>query len=150
MTKLTTTFAALALLLTSFSPAMHAQSASSDVAGTWYFFLTLDGQPACQCIEITKFSPDGTLNGPANDHFSGDYIGIWTQTGFHAVSASLVQNNINPDGTAGGLYITKFTMTIGTGGDQASGTGTVQLVDNTGAVQFSDTYSFKGTKLKLP
>lgn len=109
----------------------------------------MTANPYAKCIKITKFSPDGTLSGPANDHFSGDYLGIWTQTGYHSISATLVQNNTNPDGTAGGLYIVNFTMTIGTS-DQASGTGTIQLLNNAGAVQFSGTYSFKGTRLRLP
>lgn len=151
MTKLVTAFAALALLFTSVAPAVQAQTVGSqDVVGTWYFFLTLDGQPPCQCVEITKFSPDGTLSGPANDHFSGDVAGIWNQPGYHSIAGSLVQNNINADGTAGGLYIIKFTMAIGPSGDQATGTGTTQLVDNTGTVQFSGTFTLKGTKLKLP
>jgi hypothetical protein len=151
MIKFAAAFAALTLLFTSVAPTVHAQNlGSQDVVGTWYFFLNLDGQPACQCIEITKFSPDGTLSSPANDHFSGAAAGIWNQPGYHSIAGSLVQNNINADGTAGGLYIIKFTMAIGPSGDQATGTGTTQLVDNTGTVQFSGTFTLKGTKLKLP
>lgn len=49
MKKLTLSFAGLALLLTSLAPATQAQNVGSpDVVGTWYFFLTLDGQPVCQ------------------------------------------------------------------------------------------------------
>jgi len=148
MTKLSIVFAA-ALMLTSVAPAVHAQNIGfQDAVGVWYFGIVLDGQPACQCIEITKFSADGTLSGPANDHFSGDYIGVWSENTRYSISATLAQNNINADGTAGGVYITKFTMNIDPSGTQASGTGTIQLLDNTGKVQFSDTYSFKGTKLK--
>jgi hypothetical protein len=151
MIRLATGLATLALLTTSFTPSATAQTLGpADAGGTWYFFVALDGQPPCQCVEITRFNTNGTITDAANDHFSGPFWGIWTQTAYHQISVTGVQNNINADGTAGGVYLTTFTMTISPAGDQASGTGTLQLLDNTGAVTFSDTFSFKGNKLKIP
>jgi hypothetical protein len=149
--KLATCLGGLIMLAASFVPAAKAQSfGPQDGGGIWYFTLTIAGQPACQCIEITKFNADGTLVGPANDHFSGDEYGVWTRTAYHQIAVALVQNTINADGTAGGVYLVKFKLTLNETGDHGSGSGTVALIDNTGASTYDGTFTLTGVQLKAP
>ena len=153
MKKLLSLFAAplLALLvMTTLSPAIQAQSfGSQEAVGTWTFYIKIAGAPPCQCIQLSAFRADGTLDGPANDHFSGAALGLWKKTGFRDITFSFVQNNINADGSAGGVYVIKGVMTLNPTGDQSSGNSTFQLIDNSGKVLFAGTATFTATKLKL-
>ena len=153
MNILRTTFLAAALLL---SPTFVSAQISSQpsiinnnsIVGVWYFNITIDGVPECQCIQIDTFHADGTFDGPANDHLSGDQRGTWTARGSDGeFRFTILQNNINKDGTAAGLYIIKCTMTL-TGADSATGKFTFQVLNNAGTVLFPGTGSFKATRIR--
>jgi len=150
MKRLVFTLAALILLAATFVPVYAQSFGSQDVVGTWTFFVKIDGAPPCQCIQVARFRADGTIDGPGNDHFSGSVLGEWKKTGFNTVAFAFVQNNINADGSAGGVYVIRSTMNLNPTADLASGTSTFQVLDNSGAVTFSGTASFTGTKLKVP
>lgn len=121
---------------------------NNSIPGLWYFNVTIDGLPPCQCITILTIHQDGTLEGPTSDHFSGDVRGVWTARGYDGeFRFTMLQSNINADGSAGGLYVIKNTMTL-TGTDAATGKFTFQILSNSGAVQFSGTGSFKATRVR--
>jgi hypothetical protein len=61
----------------------------------------------------------------------------------------ILQNAMNDDGTAAGLYVIKGTMTPNAAGDSGSGTSSFQLLGNDGKVMASGTATFTATKLKL-
>ena len=150
MKKLFSTLAALLLMTTTLVPAGHAQSGGPfQTVGTWTFFIKIDGAPPCQCIQLARFRTDGTIDGPANDHFSSASLGEWRQFGSGDVRFAFVQNAINPDGTGGGVYVVRGRMTVNATGDQGTGTSTFQVLDVNGKVSFSGTATFTGTKLKL-
>ena len=148
MNKLFSITAALLLFAAAFLPTAQAQS-PGDITGTWTFFITLNGAPPCECIQIARLRADGTLDGPANDRLSGAAYGTWKRTSATDVKFAFVQNNINADGTAGGEYVIRGTMALNSEGDSGNGTSSFQLVDNSGKVQFSGTAIFRATKLKL-
>jgi hypothetical protein len=128
----------------------HAQSfGAQDGVGTWTFFVHIDGAPPCQCIQIARFNADGSVIAPANDHFTGAGVGEWQKTGFNTISFAILQNNINAEGSAGGVYVIRGVMTLNPTSDKASGTSTFQILDNSGAVQASGTATFTASKLKI-
>jgi hypothetical protein len=127
-----------------------AQVYSVDPAiGTWTFYVSINGAPPCQCIQLSRFRADGTLDGPGNDQFSGQALGEWKRSTFRDISFAFVQNSFNPDGTAGGVYTIRGTMTLNSSGDSATGTSSFTLVDNSGKVLATGTATFKATRLKL-
>lgn len=88
------------------------------------------------------------MEGPANDHLSGDQRGTWTARWSDGeFRFTILQNNINADGTAGGLYVIKNTMTM-TGTDSGTGKFTFQILNNAGAVVLAGTGSFKATRVR--
>jgi hypothetical protein len=150
MKKMFLTAAAFLLAALSFQPTLAAQSfGNQDAVGTWTFFVTIAGAPPCQCIQLAQFYSDGSLIGPANDHFSGEGLGQWKKSGYNQVTFTILQNTFNPDGSAGGLYIIKGVMTLNPAVDGGSGTSSYQLIDNSGVVLASGTATFRATKLKL-
>lgn len=139
--------AALMLLALLTAPAMMAQGNSPyNAEGTWIFHVHIDGAPPCECIQMLTFYSDGHLDGPGNDQFSGQVRGQWVRTGTGHAAMTFAQNNFNPDGSAGGVWVIKATMDIDQSGN-ATGLSTSQLLDNSGAVTFSATASFTGTKI---
>ena len=148
MNKLFSIIAALLLSAVTLLPTAQAQT-QGDITGTWTFFVTINGAPPCQCIQIARLRADGTLEGPANDHLSGAAVGIWKRTNPSDVKFAFVQNSINADGTAGGEFVVRGSMTLNADGDTGTGTSTFQLIDNAGKVQFIGTATFKATRLKL-
>ncbi len=147
------TFLAAALLLspTFVNAQISAQPSifnNNSIVGLWYFNITIEGIPPCQCIQIGTFHADGSMEGPTNDHLSGDQRGTWTARGSDGeFRFTILQNNINPDGTAAGLFVIKCTMTL-TGPDSGTGKFTFQLLNNAGAVVFPGTGSFKATRVR--
>jgi hypothetical protein len=142
--------AAVALLLTSTTPKAHAEnSPAQKVAGTWTFFVTIPGGPPCQCIQIARLHPDGSFDGPANDRLSGEALGIWKQTGAQEITFALVQNNINPDGSAAGEYSIHAKLTLNAASDHGTGSGTLQLLDKGGKVTSTNNFTLTAEKLKL-
>ena len=147
------TFLAATLLLspTFVSAQISAQPSiinNNSIVGLWYFNVTIDGLPSSQCIQVGMFHADGTMEGPANDHLSGDQRGTWTARGSDGeFRFTILQNNINADGTAGGLYVIKNTMTM-SGTDSGTGKFTFQILNNAGAVVFAGTGSFKATRVR--
>ncbi len=143
------TFLAATLLLspTFVSAQISAQPSiinNNSIVGLWYFNVTIDGLPSCQCIQVDTFHADGTMEGPANDHLSGDQRGTWTARGSDGeFRFTILQNNINADG----LYVIKNTMTM-TGTDSGTGKFTFQILNNAGAVVFAGTGSFKATRVR--
>ncbi len=131
------------------APLAQAQEFGPDRAlvGTWYLFITIDGAPPCQCIQIDTFRSDGTLEGPSSDHQSGEQRGVWARTADGRYTYTILQNNINADGTPGGLFVIKVTMSV-TAADTASGKFTFQVLGNGGAVQFSGTGSLTGKRIR--
>lgn len=127
------------------NPPAQAQGTSS-VEGTWYFNISIDGAPTCQCIQIANFFADGRIEGPGSDRLSGDVRGRWTLIAPGQASISMVQNNFNPDGTAGGMWIYKGTFNF-TGAGKGQGTVVFQLVDNSGAQMLAGTSTFKATQV---
>ncbi|MBY0505910.1 MAG: hypothetical protein K2X03_18480 [Bryobacteraceae bacterium] len=117
------------------------------LVGTWYLFITIDGAPPCQCIQIDTFRADGTLEGPASDRLSGEQRGVWARTADGRYTYTILQNNINADGTPGGLYVIKTSMTL-TGADAATGKFTFQVLSNGGTVQFSGTGSLTAKRIR--
>lgn len=148
MKKLISIAAALLLCTAAFLPTAQAQG-TVDITGTWTFFVTINGAPPCQCIQIARLRADGTLDGAGNDRFSGTVFGTWKRTGANDARFAFVQNNINEDGSAGGEYVIRGSMSVNADGDSATGTSTFQLIDNNGKVQVSGTATFRATKLKL-
>jgi hypothetical protein len=147
MKKLFLTLAAT-LLMTTLAPAGLSQGFNSqDAIGTWTYFITVAGAPPCQCIQLARLRADGTADGPANDRFSGAMLGEWKKTGFREVTFTFLQNNINADGSAGGLSVIKGTMNISAEGDKATGTSKFQLLDANGKSMFDGTATFTATKL---
>lgn len=140
-------FMAALLALATLSTVPAFGQVKQPIEGTWIVYVTVDGLPPCQCVAIETFKADGNIEGPANDHFSGEIRGVWTRTGDTAYAFTLVQNNINPDGSAGGIYLIKNTATIVTA-DAMSGKFTFQIVGNNGVVVFNGTGTFTGTKVK--
>ena len=142
--------ATLALLLTAFAGLSHAQSFSShDSEGIWTFFVTFSGAPPCQCIELGTLHSDGTYAGPGNDHFSGPVLGLWKQTGFREITFSLLENNFNQDGTAGGVYVIKFVLTLNQSSTQGAGSGVAQIINNDGTAGPPVNFTIKATKLTI-
>src|SRR5690242_17705178 len=80
MKKLLTTVAALLLFTFVSAQGAHAQSPFT-TAGTWTFFVKINGAPPCQCIQLGNLKPDGTIEVPANDNFTGNGFGLWKQIG---------------------------------------------------------------------
>jgi len=153
MKKLFLTLAAGLLMLMAFQPSASAQSyqafGAQEILGTWTFFVTIDGAPTCQCIVIARLRADGTMDGPGNDQLSSAALGEWERTAYRQLKFALLQNNINPDGTAGGETVIRGTMNLNGTADAGTGTSTFQLLDVTGAVVSSGTATFQATKLKL-
>lgn len=142
--------AAFALLVTSATPKAHADnSPAQKIAGTWTFFVTIPGGPPCQCIQIGRLNADGTFDGPANDRLSGNALGIWKQTGAQEVAFAIVQNNINPDGSAAGEYSIHAKLTLNAASDHGTGSGTMQLLDKAGKVTSTSPFTLTAEKLKL-
>lgn len=138
------------LLIASLAPSVHAQTSNADAAsGIWTFFIKLDGAPPCQCVQIAHLRPDGTIDGPANDHFTGAGLGAWRRTGDRTISIVIAQNNINQDGSTGGVYLIRGSMTLDGPGEQASGITSVQILDSDAKPIFSGTASFKAMRLKV-
>ena len=125
-----------------------AAAPAPDITGTWVLNLTIDGAPPCQCIEITTFRQDGRLEGPANDHFTGDARGVWAKASPAHVQFRVVQNNINPDGSAGGLYDIACRFTFD-GADAGHGTCDGSLVDNVGTTLGTFTSTFTGKRVRI-
>ena len=148
MKKQLTTLAALLLFTLVSANVGHAQGPFTTV-GTWTFFVKINGAPPCQCIQIAQLRADGTIEAPANDHFTGAGLGQWRQVGQGDVHFVILENAINEDGSAGGLYVIKGTMTPNSAGDGGSGTSTFQILDNSGKAILSGTATFTATKLKL-
>ena len=135
-------------LMTIAAPAGSAQSFNpQDAIGTWTFYVKIAGAPPCQCIQLARFRADGTADGPANDHFSGAMLGEWKKTGFREATFTFLQNNIDKDGNAAGLYVIKGVMTLSDDGTKSTGTSKFQAVDSTGAVMFTGSATFTATKL---
>jgi len=149
MKKLFTTMAAALLFTLSGATALHAQGSPFTTTGAWTFFVKIDGAPPCQCIQIANLKADGSIDAPANDHFTGAGLGRWNQIGSGDVKFVILQNAINEDGTAGGLYVIKGSMTLNAAGDGGSGKASFQILDNSGKAVVSGTATFTGTKLKL-
>jgi hypothetical protein len=147
MKNLLLTFAALVLSTPAVLPAQTFNT--QDAVGTWSFFVTINGAPPCQCIQIGRMNADGTIDAPGNDQFTGQGFGQWKKTGYRDISFTILQNAFNPDGTAGGLSVIKGTMSLNSTSDQATGSSTFQLIDNSGKVLASGTATFRATKLKL-
>ena len=80
MKKLLTTVAALLLFTFVSAQGAHAQGPFT-TAGTWTFFVKINGAPPCQCIQLGNLKPDGTIEVPANDNFTGNGFGLWKQIG---------------------------------------------------------------------
>ena len=139
-------FLAALLALVSLSTVPASAQAKRAIEGTWITYIAVDGLPPCQCVAIQTYKADGTVEGPANDRFSGDIRGVWARTGDNTYALTLVQNNINPDGSAGGVYVVKCTVTIATP-DAMTGKFTFQIVGNNGVVMFSGTGTFTATKV---
>jgi hypothetical protein len=140
--------AALLLLAAILTPAAQAQG-HQPIEGLWVFNITILGTPPCQCIAAVTFNTDGTLYAPANDHFSGPLLGVWVKNEAGGFNMSGVQSNINPDGSAGGLFTYKATFAF-TGQDTMAATvSTFQLVDNSGAVLFSGSSTIKATRVRV-
>ncbi|MEO8099101.1 MAG: hypothetical protein ABI811_15465 [Acidobacteriota bacterium] len=136
-----------ALLLSAFSSVSSAKSNSRGIDGTWVFYITLDGAPPCQCIQIATLHEDGSVDGPANDHFSGEARGEWVPKDGDLNVMTLVLNTINPDGTAAGLFQVKLNMhRIGT--DAMSGDFTFQILANGGSAVANGTGKFKASRVK--
>jgi len=148
MKKLLTTMAALLLFTFVSAQGAHAQSPFT-TAGTWTFFVKINGAPPCQCIQLGNLKPDGTIEVPANDNFTGNGFGLWKQIGNGDVKVVFLQNAMNDDGTAAGLYVIKGTMTLSAAGDSGSGASTFQLIGNDGKAIVSGTATFTATKLKI-
>ena len=140
--------ATLAVMATAFTPQATAQDFGQDRAflGTWYFFINFDGAPACQCIQIDTFRADGTLEGPAGDRLSGDQRGVWARSSDGKYTFTILQNNINADGSPGGIYVIKVTMSV-TRADAGSGKFTAQLLSNGGTPVFSATGTLTATRI---
>ena len=142
--------AAMAAMATTFpgSTAL-AQEFGQDrgIVGTWYLFITIAGLPPCQCIQIQTIRADGTLEGPASDKLSGEQRGVWSRTNDGHYNFTILQNNINADGTAGGLFVIKSTMDA-TGKDTATGKFTFQILSNGGTPVFSGTGTITGTRIR--
>ena len=141
--------AMLATVATITSPIAQAQEVGQErgLVGTWYLFITINGAPPCQCIQIDTFRADGTLEGPASDHLSGEQRGVWARTGEGRFTMTILQNNINPDGTAGGLFVIKNTMEL-SGRDAATGKFTFQILSNGGTPVFSGTGTLTATRIR--
>src|SRR5258708_4441810 len=89
--------AAVALLaVLSMIPA-SAQGAKQAIEGSWIFYVTIDGAPPCQCIQIGRFHSDGTFDGPANDNFSSPALGEWARVGSDQYALTMVINTIDKD-----------------------------------------------------
>ncbi len=143
---LTVVFTLLAAVAVSTGvPAALAQSRPT-AAGTWYFNVSINGAPPCQCIQIASFYADGHIDGPGTDWFSGDIRGEWAVGADGKIVFTLIENNYNPDGSAGGMYIIKGAF-ASTTADSGSGVSTFQIVDNTGKVMVSGSATFKATKI---
>ena len=148
MKRLFLSMAAALLAMTTLAPAGYSQGFNSqDAIGTWTFFVKIAGAPPCQCIQLARFRADGTADGPANDHFSGAAIGEWKKTGFREVTYTLLQNSIDKDGNAAGLYVIKGVMTVAEDGSKATGTSKFQVLDSSGAVTYNGTATYTATKL---
>ena len=148
MKRLLLTVAAALLAIATLVPAGFSQGFNSqDAIGTWTFFVKIAGAPPCQCIQLARFRADGTAEGPANDHFSGAALGEWKKTGFREATFTLLQNNIDKDGNAAGLYVIKGVMNIAAEADKTSGTSKFQMLDSNGAVVFTGTATFTANKL---
>ena len=142
--------AAFALTATTFTaPFAQAQEFGQDrgFVGTWYFFITIDGVPPCQCIQIDTIHADGTIEGPASDRLSGEQRGVWARTSDGRYTFTILQNNINADGSAGGLYVIKVAMDL-TAANAGSGKFTLQLLSNGGTPIFSGTGRLTATRLR--
>ena len=147
MKKMFLTLAAT-LLITTLAPAGFSQGFNGqDAIGTWTYFVKIAGAPPCQCIQLARLRADGTADGPANDHFSGAVLGEWKKTGFREVSFTFLQNNIDKDGNAAGLYVIKGVMNITPEGDKATGSTKFQLLDSSGKILFDGPATFTATKL---
>src|SRR5215831_6062496 len=149
MKKLFTTMAAALLFTLAGSSGLHAQGSAFTTTGTWTFFVKIDGAPPCQCIQIANLKADGSIDAPANDHFTGAGLGRWNQIGSGDVKFVILQNNINDDGSAGGLYVIKGAITLNSAGDAGSGKVSFQILDNSGKAIVNGTATFTATKLKL-
>ena len=148
MKKLFLTMVVLAM--TMIMPSAQAESSSAqDAAGTWTFFVTINGAPPCQCIQMARFLTNGGLDAPGNDHFTGQGLGEWKKTGSREVTFVIMQNNLGPDGSAAGLYVIRGVMHLNASGDTGNGSSTFQLIDNSGKVLESGTATFRATKLVL-
>ncbi len=142
--------AAMLAMATTFAGATaQAQEFGQDrgIVGTWYFFVTIAGAPPCQCIQIATIKSDGTLEGPASDNFSGEQRGVWARGNDGRYNFTVLQNNFNPDGTAGGLFVIKFAMEL-TGRDAATGKSTFQILANGGTPVASGTATFTATRIR--
>jgi len=149
MKKLFSTIALLVVMAVMAAPGSAQSFGDRDAQGVWTFFVHIDGAPPCQCIQIGRFNADGTVDAPGADNFTGAGLGLWQKTGFNTVSFAILQNSFNQDGSAGGEYVIRGTMTLNPTADQGTGTSTFQVLGNDGKVMFSGTAKFTATKLKL-
>jgi hypothetical protein len=148
MTLRRTFLALAALLLTGFSAVSSARENERGIPGNWVFYITIDGAPPCQCIQILNLAQDGEVQGPASDRFSGDVRGEWALRGSgDRYAMTLVQNVINPDGSAGGVFVIKNTMRQ-TSTDTLTGEFTFQILSNGGGVVFAGKGTFKGSRVR--
>ena len=138
----------LALLGTTGANAFaESQPGHQEIEGTWYFMILIDGLPPCQCIQIDTFSAEGSMEGPANDKFSSDQRGVWSRTGPGEYAITILQNSIDKDGNAAGLFVIKSPIKL-TGIDKAEGKFTFQILSNGGAVVATGTGSLKAVRVR--
>lgn len=146
MTLRRTFLALTALLLSAFSSVSVAKDNPKSIEGNWIFYITVDGAPPCQCISLVTLGEDGSLEGPANDKFSGDARGEWAARSGNRFTMTIAQNVINPDGSAGGLFLVK-NVARQTGPDTLTGEFTFQIVANGGTVVATGKGTMKGVRL---
>jgi|SRR5579872_1659585 len=142
-----TFFLTIAMLLMLDHPRMIGAEPGSDVLGTWVFHVTIAGSEPCECTQIATLHADSSLEGPGNDHFTGEARGVWAKTGANKVSLTFAQNSFNKDGTASGYYTVSGTMTLA-GRNAGSGSSTFTLKNNRGMVLASGKATFTSERLE--
>jgi len=140
--------ATLAALIVLGHSRMSSAEPSSGVPGIWVFHVSITGSDPCECNQILTLHPDGSLDGPGTDRFSGPVRGLWSKSG-SKVTVTFVENYFNKDGSAAGLYTIKGTLML-TGSTAGRGDSIFSLTSNAGKELASGAATFTANRLTLP
>jgi FtsP/CotA-like multicopper oxidase with cupredoxin domain len=146
-------FGALGALAAVQEPPMAHADAKTGIEGTWLATVTTGGSGAPPPFQsLVTFAPGGGLveadqSTPPSQRSAGQ--GMWVRTDDDQIRARFLAFLFDTSGHPQGTLIVPFTIRLSEEPETFAGTGTFQVVDLTGKVVDSGSFTLQGQRITI-